>query len=132
LELPLKRKCIFCAIPQNEIVVGHALAYATEDSFPVSPGHTLVIPRRHVASLFELTTEERMALLEVLDQAKARLDETRRPDGYNIGINNGEAAGQTVMHLHVHLMPRYRGDSADPRGGVRWIFPDKAAYWNKR
>ena len=126
------RPCIFCSIPEREIVVERALAYATPDTYPVSPGHTLVIPRRHVASLFELTREERVALFDVLDEAKVRLEETHRPDGYNIGINDGAAAGQTVMHLHVHLMPRYRGDTADARGGVRWIFPNKAQYWKAK
>jgi diadenosine tetraphosphate (Ap4A) HIT family hydrolase len=127
-----ERPCIFCAVPDDEIVVANARAYATEDSYPVSPGHTLVIPRRHVSSLFELDMDERFALLEILEQAKARLDDKHRPDGYNIGINDGAAAGQTIMHLHVHLMPRYRGDSADARGGVRWIFPEKAAYWRRK
>ena len=127
-----ERPCIFCAVPDNEIVIAHELAYSTEDSYPVSPGHTLVIPRRHVASLFELDNTERLALLEVLDRARAHLDEKHRPDGYNIGINDGEAAGQTIMHLHIHLMPRYCGDRADARGGVRWIFPDKAEYWRHK
>ena len=107
------------------------LAYARRDGYPVSQGHTLIIPRRHVQSLFDCSTEERQALLALLDQAKAQLDAEFHPDGYNIGINHGEAAGQTVMHLHIHLIPRYKGDKDDPRGGVRWIFPDRAAYWHK-
>ena len=122
--------CIFCAIPDGRIVLSNPLACVIEDGFPVSPGHALVIPRRHVGSLFELNDDERSAVLALLEQAKERVAARRRPDGYNIGINDGAAAGQTVMHLHVHLIPRYRGDVADPRGGVRWIFPDKAAYWN--
>jgi diadenosine tetraphosphate (Ap4A) HIT family hydrolase len=85
-----------------------------------------------VRSLFELNEEERLAVLELLERAKERVAAQHRPDGYNIGINDGAAAGQTVMHLHVHLIPRYRGDVADPRGGVRWIFPDKAPYWNRQ
>jgi diadenosine tetraphosphate (Ap4A) HIT family hydrolase len=71
-------------------------------------------------------------MLKLLDEMKARLDREHKPDGYNIGINSGAAAGQTVMHLHIHLIPRYAGDMPDPRGGVRWIFPDKAAYWEKK
>jgi diadenosine tetraphosphate (Ap4A) HIT family hydrolase len=98
----------------------------------VTQGHTLVIPRRHVPSLFDLTTEERLAMFELLDGAKRELDKRYRPDGYNIGINDGAAAGQSIMHLHIHLMPRYKGDKADPRGGVRWILPDKAAYWARK
>ena len=102
------------------------------DNHPVSPGHTLIIPKRHVASFFETTEEERQAMLRLLDEAKVILDRKHRPDGYNIGINGGEAAGQTVMHLHIHLIPRYKGDRPDPRGGVRWVLPDKAAsYWSK-
>ncbi len=69
-------------------------------------------------------------MLELLDEAKAILDKERAPDGYNIGLNNGAAAGQTLMHVHMHLIPRYAGDASDPRGGVRWIFPDKAKYWS--
>jgi diadenosine tetraphosphate (Ap4A) HIT family hydrolase len=123
--------CLFCAIPEDRIVLSSALACVIEDGFPISPGHSLVIPRRHVRSIFELSEEERAALLMLLEQAKLRLDRQHRPDGYNIGINDGAAAGQTVMHLHVHLIPRYKGDSADPRGGVRWIMPDKARYWDE-
>jgi diadenosine tetraphosphate (Ap4A) HIT family hydrolase len=107
---------------------GHAVAI--RDGFPVSEGHTLIIPIRHIASLFEATVEEQAALLELLAQARQQLQEELKPDGFNIGINDGSAAGQTVMHLHIHLIPRYAGDQPDPRGGVRWIFPDKAAYWN--
>jgi diadenosine tetraphosphate (Ap4A) HIT family hydrolase len=70
-------------------------------------------------------------MLKLLDEVKAALDKELKPDGYNIGINGGAAAGQTVMHLHIHLIPRYAGDRADPRGGVRWIIPEKAAYWSK-
>jgi diadenosine tetraphosphate (Ap4A) HIT family hydrolase len=84
-----------------------------------------------VASFFETTEEERQAILKLLDEMKAILDREHKPDGYNIGINNGPAAGQTVMHLHMHLIPRYAGDTADARGGIRRIFPDKAAYWKK-
>ena len=100
------------------------------DAFPVSPGHTLIIPRRHVGSFFELTPPERARMFELLTQAKAELDGTLQPDGFNIGINDGAAAGQTVAHLHLHLIPRYRGDTPDPRGGVRWVLPAKAKYWS--
>jgi len=99
------------------------------DAFPVSPGHALIIPKRHIASFFETNEEERKAMLEALDQTKEIFDRELKPDGYNIGINEGLTAGQTIMHLHIHLIPRYKGDSSDPRGGIRWIFPDKARYW---
>lgn len=80
-------------------------------------------------SFFETTKEEKIALLNGIEQAKALIDKELSPDGYNIGINDGEAAGQTIEHLHIHLIPRYKGDSPDPRGGIRWIFPEKAKYW---
>ena len=99
------------------------------DDFPVSPGHTLVVPKRHVSSFFDLGTEERQALMALLESAKQALDTEYRPAAYNIGINDGPAAGQSVPHVHIHLIPRYEGDRDDPRGGVRWILPDKAKYW---
>ena len=129
--MPEPKKCPFCPISEREILATHPLAAAVIDSFPLTLGHTLIVPHRHVASFFELTDDERLAILELLDGAKAALDREYAPDGYNIGINDGTAAGQTVMHLHVHLIPRYKGDADDPRGGVRWIFPRKADYWNK-
>jgi len=127
-----KGSCPFCAIPRDQVLIEHPLALAKRDGYPVSKGHTLIIPRRHVASVFETTAEERRAMLKLLDEMKAMLEREHKPDGYNIGINNGEAAGQTVMHVHMHLIPRYAGDTADARGGVRWIFPDKAAYWKNK
>ena len=95
----------------------------------MAPGHALILPRRHVGSFFETPAAERASLLQLLDQAKAIIDAGFGPDAYNIGINNGPAAGQTVAHLHIHLIPRHAGDSADPRGGVRWVLPEKAKYW---
>ena len=128
---PQTKPCPFCPPKDREILETHPLAVAIVDSFPLTQGHTLVVPRRHVASFFELTLEERLAIMELLDGAKAVLDKKYAPDAYNIGINDGPAAGQTVMHVHVHLIPRYKGDADDPRGGVRWIFPRKADYWKK-
>ena len=127
-----KASCLFCSIPKDQILIDHPFALAKRDGHPVSKGHTLIIPRRHVLSFFDTTEEERLAMLKLLDEVKAMLDREHKPDGYNIGINNGAAAGQTVMHLHIHLIPRYLGDLPDPRGGVRWIIPDKAAYWEKK
>ena len=122
--------CPFCVISPDRISEETELTTTLYDGFPVSRGHTLVIPKRHIGSFFELTDEERIQIFQAINQAKNALDEELQPDGYNIGINDGEAAGQTVMHLHVHLIPRYKGDMDDPRGGVRWIFPDKADYWS--
>lgn len=124
--------CVFCNLSPSRIILANDLAIAFRDGFPVSPGHTLVIPRRHVASFFDSTQEERTALFALLDAAKAGIDREFRPDAYNVGINDGPAAGQTVPHLHMHLIPRYRGDKEDPRGGVRWIIPGKADYWSGR
>ena len=121
--------CLFCALGAGRIVLANELAGVIRDAFPVSPGHTLIIPKRHVGSFFDVTGDEREAMLALLDSAKLGLDAAFHPDGYNAGINDGEAAGQTVPHLHLHLIPRYAGDNEDPRGGVRWIFPQKAKYW---
>ena len=121
--------CPFCPPRPDQVLIERPLAFLQRDTHPVSDGHALVIPRRHVASFFDTTPEERHAMFELLDEAKALLDRAHRPDGYNLGINNGQAAGQSVMHVHLHVIPRYRGDKSDPRGGVRWVLPDKAAYW---
>tara|TARA_Y100001951_G_C11270209_1_gene258241 strand:+ start:205 stop:546 length:342 start_codon:yes stop_codon:yes gene_type:complete len=102
------------------------------DGYPISPGHTLIIPKRHVASYFELLSSERDDLWDLVEQAKAILDKQFSPDSYNVGFNDGPAAGQTINHCHIHLIPRYAGDVADPRGGLRWIIPDKADYWSNR
>ena len=125
-------ECPFCSLPKERVVARNQFAMVLRDAYPISLGHTLIVPSRHVASFFELSPEERSALMELLDQAKRQIDEAYRPAGYNVGINDGPAAGQTIPHLHIHLIPRYEGDQPDPRGGVRWIFPDKAAYWPAR
>jgi len=106
-----------------------ALGFA--DAHPVSAGHTLVIPRRHVASLYELSDEEYQGLWGAVRTVRNILQGELRPAGFNIGVNDGAAAGQTVFHAHVHVIPRYAGDSSDPRGGVRWILPERAPYWDK-
>lgn len=123
--------CPFCTLPAGRIVHARESAVVIRDGFPVSPGHSLVIPKRHVSSFFEITDHERNDLLTLLAEARDDLERQFRPAGYNIGINDGVAAGQTVPHLHIHLIPRYAGDRDDPRGGVRWVLPDKAAYWNE-
>ncbi len=125
-------RCPFCEPDRARVLYEDDLVFVLRDGFPISPGHALVIPRRHVASFFETTLAERSALLSALEQAKRIVELDHRPDGYNIGVNDGPAAGQTVPHLHVHLVPRFKGDRDDPRGGVRWILPHKADYWTKR
>lgn len=124
--------CPFCSLPADRTVLSSANAIALRDAYPISPGHTLIVPRRHIGSFFEATTQERAELLALLDEAKRELDAQFTPAAFNIGINDGPAAGQTVPHLHIHLIPRYVGDRTDPRGGVRWIIPDKADYWSTR
>ena len=124
--------CPFYALPPARVLLRNGAAIAFRDAYPVTPGHTLVIPVRHVASFFESTPEERASMLGLLDAAKQKLQSEFDPAGFNIGINDGTAAGQTVDHLHVHLIPRYSGDQPDPRGGVRWVIPEKAAYWTSR
>jgi diadenosine tetraphosphate (Ap4A) HIT family hydrolase len=120
--------CPFCNLAPGRILDSNVHAVAVVDAFPVSPGHTLVIPKRHNACFFELATEEIAAVHELLCRMKARLEEALKPAGYNIGINIGEAAGQTIGHLHVHLIPRFLGDAAEPRGGVRNVIPGKGPY----
>ncbi len=120
--------CIFCAPDEKRVFLRESVVLGMWDGFPVSPGHALLIPTRHVPSWFEATTDEKMALVIAIDRAKEIIDQKYRPDGYNIGMNCGAVAGQTVFHLHVHLIPRYRDDVADPRGGVRYVIPSNANY----
>jgi len=124
--------CPFCTPDSSKILRANDHAIAFFDGFPVTAGHTLIVPRRHIPSFFEATREEQAALCDLVAQMRELLLAERSPDGFNIGINDGVAAGQTVMHLHIHLIPRYAGDTEDPRGGVRWIMPVKAPYWKKR
>jgi diadenosine tetraphosphate (Ap4A) HIT family hydrolase len=123
--------CPFCTLPRERLVFESELAFVIRDGYPVSQGHTLVIPRRHVASFFETTPEEQSSLLKLLNLARIEIAQQFKPAGFNIGINDGAAAGQTIAHMHIHLIPRYAGDRDDPRGGVRWVLPEKAAYWQR-
>ena len=119
----------FLARDPKDRVASNDLAFAIRDAFPVSAGHTLVVPRRLFASWFEATAEERAAIFELVDVVRRQLDVSENPpQGYNIGINVGATAGQTVPHLHVHVIPRYEGDVADPRGGIRHVIPGKGNY----
>ncbi|MGL6069630.1 HIT family protein [Craterilacuibacter sp.] len=124
--------CPFCSLPPSRITAENRHAIWIYDGYPVSAGHSLIIPKRHIGSFFEASDDERQAMLLLLDQAKAAVQQAHQPDAFNIGINDGAAAGQTVPHLHLHLIPRYRGDVEDPRGGVRWVIPHKADYWTGR
>lgn len=122
-----KKLCPFCQ-SNLSIIKSKKNAFAIYDKYPVSLGHTLIIPRRHVASFFELTQEEMDACWELVKEMKPLLSEKYQPDGFNVGINVGEAAGQTLFHVHIHLIPRYKGDVENPAGGVRYVIPEKANY----
>jgi diadenosine tetraphosphate (Ap4A) HIT family hydrolase len=121
-------KCPFCNPSEDDIVAKNELCYARWDRYPVSRGHLLIMPFRHTLDLFSMTTEEKQTLLALIDECKAVIEENFTPDGYNIGFNVGEAAGQTVLHCHCHLIPRYFGDVKEPRGGVRGVVPGKWGY----
>ncbi len=121
--------CPFCQ-PQNSqnILLETQDCRAILDSFPVAPGHALIIPRRHLASYFDLPPEEQQLLWAMVNECKKYLQEHYHPDGFNIGINIGDAAGQTIPHVHIHLIPRYTGDTPKPKGGVRGVIPGKQSY----
>lgn len=122
--------CPFCSrIAASQFIVENQLALALPDAYPVSPGHTLIVPRRHVRDFFDLTAEEQAAVWTLVAPVREYLEKAHSPDGFNLGVNIGEAAGQTVAHAHLHVIPRYTGDVADPRGGIRWIVPSNAPYW---
>ncbi len=120
--------CPFCTVPPNRILESREHALLLHDAYPVSPGHSLVISRRHVAEIFDLTATEIGDFVELIRIARERIDSTLQPTGYNIGVNVGRDAGQTVMHVHIHIIPRYPGDSVDPTGGVRGVIPGMARY----
>ena len=123
-------ECLFCKWKEekDKIIIENELAFARYDEFAVSKGHMLFMTKRHIKDFFETTEEERIAIFELMDKAKKLLDEKYNPDGYNIGMNCGEMAGQSVMHIHVHLIPRYKGDVQDPRGGIRGVIPKNQKY----
>lgn len=120
------KECIFCQM--KDYILENELAYAIYDKYPVGKGNMLFIPKRHVKDFFDITKEEREAIFELIDEGKKLLDKKYSPDSYNVGINCGEHAGQTIMHVHVHLIPRYIGDMKDPTGGVRGVIPEKMKY----
>jgi diadenosine tetraphosphate (Ap4A) HIT family hydrolase len=125
--------CVFCdRLASGELVACNDLSVAFLDAFPVNPGHCLVVPRRHEADFLALTPEEQAAAWALVASVRRHIEANGKPDGYNIGINIGEAAGQTVAHAHLHVIPRYQGDVPDARGGIRWIVPARAPYWEQR
>ena len=123
------KNCIFCQLENSIINIENNLALCFNDQYPVTAGHSLIIPKRHVQSFFELTIEERIAMFELLDAQKIKLQEKDNSiTSFNLGINDGSDAGQTIMHCHIHLIPRRSGDMKNPRGGVRGVIPEKQSY----
>lgn len=121
--------CVFCKdFDKNRIIYEDSTWVAIYDNYPVSKGHVLVIPKRHCETYFDLNFIELESISVTIGIVKRLLDKKFKPDGYNIGINCGEAAGQTVKHCHIHIIPRYKGDMEDPRGGVRGVIPEKQKY----
>lgn len=122
-------RCRFCTVPEAKIWMRNEHAVALADAYPLTEGHTLVLPTRHLPKLFDCSDEEYSAVWALVAEVRKRLQEIYDPDGFNIAVNDGPAAGQTVMHAHVHVIPRRIGDVIEPRGGIRWIMPERAPYW---
>ena len=123
------KDCIFCNLEHSRIEDRNEFFVAIKDLYPVTEGHTLIIPSRHVESFFELSKDEQIAMLDMLSSQKEELSQLDTSiTGFNVGINDGEDAGQTIMHCHIHLIPRRKGDMESPRGGVRGVIPGKQSY----
>ncbi len=127
--IPANHECVFCSLPRERILEDSEYAIAFRDAYPVTRGHTLIAPKRCVPSWVQLREEELADIWKLSKRQQKYIEKIFGCDGFNIAINDGPAAGQTVLHLHVHIIPRYVGDVEDPRGGVRWLFPEKARYW---
>jgi diadenosine tetraphosphate (Ap4A) HIT family hydrolase len=127
----LKSGCPFCEIAETKEVhlASSPTAFAFYDKYPSNPGHALVVPRVHVGDLYDVDDSGLASIWELVSETRTLLSARHSPDGFNIGVNTTEAAGQTVGHAHIHLIPRYRGDTEDPRGGIRWVLPSTAKYW---
>jgi diadenosine tetraphosphate (Ap4A) HIT family hydrolase len=122
-------ECPFCPPPETRVLWRGERVLAIWDLYPVAPGHALLIPKRHVVSWQDATRAEQTELVHALAAVRAAIEEKHRPDGYNFGVNDGIAAGQSVLHLHMHVIPRYVGDIDDPRGGIRWVVKTPAGHW---
>jgi diadenosine tetraphosphate (Ap4A) HIT family hydrolase len=127
------RWCAFCRRIERRqgLIAVRDRAVAFDDLHPLTEGHCLVAPIRHESNFFELTSDEQDDVWELVWELRELLMVERKARAFNIGVNAGRAAGQTIWHAHVHLIPRYRGDVKDPRGGVRWVIPERARYWKK-
>jgi diadenosine tetraphosphate (Ap4A) HIT family hydrolase len=125
--------CVFCErLAGGDLLADNDVAAAFPDGFPLTPGHCLIVPRRHEAGFLALPPEEQAGVWALVPAVCRHIAAAYRPAGYNIAVNVGEAAGQTVLHAHVHVIPRYPGDVADPRGGIRAVIPTRARYWEQR
>jgi len=124
----INNTCVFCN-SGNRVIIENEFAYAILDSYPVTPGHTLIIPKRHFSDYFNITEKELLSINALLlEMRKQLLEEDKSIEGFNIGINSGEVAGQTIFHLHIHLIPRRKNDTQNPKGGVRCVIPNKMSY----
>lgn len=122
--------CVFCdRIAGGALAAENELAAAFPDAFPLNPGHSLIVPKRHEPDFLALREAEQVAILRLVQSVRREIEVRLGPAGFNLGVNVGEAAGQTVQHAHLHLIPRFPGDVSDPRGGIRWIIPARARYW---
>ncbi len=122
--------CIFCSIPKERIIHESKNFVVTRDSFPISKGHTLIISKEHIQYFRELTDQSIVELFRLVKEMQEKMINEFYCNDFNIGINDGVIAGQTIKHFHLHIIPRYIDDVADPRGGIRWIIPEKADYWS--
>lgn len=120
--------CTFCELEKNNYIMENDLAFALYDKYPVSEGHVLIVPKRHFPNYFNATKEEIVAMNELIHDVRDFLNEQYNPDGYNVGVNVNEAAGQTIFHMHIHIIPRHIGDCEDPRGGIRKIKKQLVPY----
>jgi len=124
--------CVFCRIvAEGQYFAENAHAVAFPDGFPLTAGHTLIVPRRHETDYFALTEDEQASMWTLVRGVRDVIERTHSPAGYNLGVNVGRAGGQTIGHIHLHVIPRYVGDVSDPRGGIRWVLPARASYWKE-
>ena len=125
--------CLFCNINSKDLIFDNEFAFASFDSYPVSKYHSLIVPKRHILDYFELTNDELLACNDLIKKIKKKIqNEDKTVDGFNIGTNSGIVAGQSIMHCHIHLIPRRKGDVDNPQGGVRGVIPSKQHYIRKK
>lgn len=125
--MQVNNPCPFCKL-ERELILESKLSFAIYDGFPVNNGHTLIVSKRHIANYFDLTKEEQKDCFTLLNKLKELIQSKYNPDGFNVGININKSAGQTIPHVHIHVIPRYQGDVVEPRGGVRGVIPSKKNY----